>query len=80
MRSCADPKCVFLVGVRLFMFETVKKNLLQIQEEIAPYRPKIIAVTKYFDEEAIEAAYNAGLRDFGESRAVEAVQKDKKSS
>lgn len=77
MRSCADPKCVFLVGVRLFMFETVKKNLLQIQEEIAPYRPKIIAVTKYFDEEAIEAAYNAGLRDFGESRAVEAVQKIK---
>ena len=57
------------------MFETVKKNLLQIQEEIAPYRPRIIAVTKYFDEEAIEAAYNAGLRNFGESRAVEAVQK-----
>lgn len=57
------------------MFEAVKKNLLQIQEEIAPYRPRIIAVTKYFDEEAIEAAYNAGLRDFGESRAVEAVQK-----
>ena len=57
------------------MFEAVKKNLLQIQEEIAPYRPRIIAVTKYFDEEAIEAAYRAGLRDFGESRAVEAVQK-----
>ncbi len=57
------------------MFETVKKNLLQIQEEIAPYRPRIIAVTKYFDEEAIEAAYNAGLRNFGESRAVEAIQK-----
>ncbi len=57
------------------MFETVKRNLLQIQEEIAPYTPKIIAVTKYFDEEAIEAAYNAGLRDFGESRAIEAVQK-----
>lgn len=57
------------------MFETIKKNLSQIQEEIAPYRPKIIAVTKYFDENAIQAAYDAGLRDFGESRAVEAVQK-----
>lgn len=57
------------------MFDTIKKNLSQIQEEIAPYRPKIIAVTKYFDENAIQAAYDAGLRDFGESRAVEAVQK-----
>lgn len=73
----ANYGCVFLVGVRLFMFETIKKNLSQIQEEIAPYRPKIIAVTKYFDENAIEAAYDAGLKDFGESRAVEAVQKIK---
>ena len=57
------------------MFETVKKNLLRIQEEIAPCKPKIIAVTKYFDEKAMQAAYDAGLRDFGESRAVEAVEK-----
>lgn len=57
------------------MQDTIKKNLLQIQEEIAPYTPKIIAVTKYFDEEAIIAAYNAGLRDFGESRVIEAIQK-----
>lgn len=57
------------------MQDTIKKNLLQIQEEIAPYTPKIIAVTKYFDEEAIIAAYNAGLKDFGESRVIEAIQK-----
>ena len=57
------------------MFETVKSNLLRIQEEIAPYRPNIIAVTKYFDRNAIVAAYEAGLRNFGESRAVEAVEK-----
>lgn len=57
------------------MQDTIKKNLLQIQEEIAPYTPKIIAVTKYFDEEAIIAAYKAGLRDFGESRVIEAIQK-----
>ena len=44
------------------MFETVKKNLLQIQEEIAPCKPRIIAVTKYFDEEAIITAFDAGLR------------------
>ncbi len=57
------------------MQETIKKNLLQIQEDIAPYRPNIIAVTKYFDENAIIEAYNAGLRNFGESRVIEASEK-----
>ena len=57
---------------------SVKENLSKIQEEIAPYRPNIIAVTKYFDEEAIEAAYNAGLRNFGESRTIEAIEKIEK--
>ena len=59
------------------MQEIIERNLLLLREEIAPYKPNIIAVTKYFDENAIIAAYNAGLRDFGESRAVEAVQKIK---
>ena len=57
------------------MFDMVKANLLRIQEEIAPYTPNIIAVTKYFDVNAIIAAYEAGLRDFGESRTLEAVEK-----
>ncbi len=57
------------------MQDTIKQNLLQIQEEIAPYTPNIIAVTKYFDEDAIIAAYNAGLRNFGESRVIEAIKK-----
>ena len=57
------------------MQNRVRQNLLQIQEDIAPYKPNIIAVTKYFDETAIINAYNAGLRDFAESRVVEAVKK-----
>lgn len=57
------------------MYETVKRNLLLIQEEIAPCQPRIIAVTKYFTQEAICAAYDAGLRDFGESRVLEAGEK-----
>ena len=57
------------------MYETVKRNLLQIQEEIAPCKPRIIAVTKYFDEATIVTAYNAGIRDFGESRVIEASAK-----
>lgn len=57
------------------MFETVKKNLFQIQEEIAPCKPRIIAVTKYFGGNAMVAVYEAGLRDFGESRVIEASEK-----
>ena len=60
---------------KYLMKEVVKKNLLQIQEEIAPYTPNIIAVTKYFGVDAMIAAYEAGLRDFGESRAIEAIEK-----
>lgn len=60
------------------MIETVKRNLLQIQEDIAPYKPNIIAVTKYFDETAIIDAYNAGLRDFAEARVIEAIEKMEK--
>lgn len=60
------------------MIETVKRNLLQIQEDIAPYKPNIIAVTKYFDENAIIDAYNAGLRDFAESRVIDAIEKIQK--
>lgn len=57
---------------------TVKENLLKIKEDIAPYTPNIIAVTKYFDENKIIEAYEAGLRDFGESRVIEAIEKIQK--
>lgn len=60
---------------KMIMQNTVEKNLLQIQEDIAPYKPNIIAVTKYFDGSAIISAYNAGIRDFAESRAIEAIEK-----
>lgn len=57
---------------------TVKKNLLRVREDIAPYTPNIIAVTKYFDESKIIEAYEAGLRDFGESKVIEAIEKIQK--
>lgn len=57
------------------MYGMVKENLLRIREEIEPCQPRIIAVTKYYDANAIVSAYEAGLRDFGESRAIEACQK-----
>ena len=58
------------------MFQ-VKKKLLELQEEIAPYTPNIIAVTKYFGADGIIEAYQAGLRNFGESRIPEAIEKIK---
>ncbi len=45
---------------------TVREILTKVREDIAPYTPNIIAVTKYFDESKIIEAYEAGLRDFGE--------------
>lgn len=60
------------------MQDIIQRNLNEIREQVAPYKPNIIAVTKYFDKTAIEAAYRCGLRDFAESRAVEAVDKIQK--
>ena len=59
------------------MSGNIKDNLLSIQKEIAPYTPNIIAVTKYFGTKEMLEAYDAGLRDFGESRANEAIEKIK---
>lgn len=55
--------------------QVVKTNLLRLKEKIVPYTPRIIAVTKYYDANAILDAYRAGLRDFGESRANDAIAK-----
>ena len=55
--------------------ELVRRNLLDIQNKIAPCKPRIIGVTKYFGLNAIVKGYEAGIRDFGESRAADAVQK-----
>lgn len=57
------------------MIEQIKENLSKIQEKIAPYTPNIIAVTKYYGLDAILDAYSVGLRNFGESRANEAIEK-----
>ena len=53
----------------------VETTLLRLKQEIVPYTPRIIAVTKYYDRNAILDAYDAGLRDFGESRVNDAVEK-----
>lgn len=54
---------------------TVEYNLSELRKEIAPYTPKIIAVTKYFGVEKLIEAYNDGLRDFAENRVQDALEK-----
>ena len=53
----------------------VAERLLEIKKEIAPCNLRIIGVTKYFGLDAIVSGYNAGIRDFGESRANDAIKK-----
>ncbi len=53
----------------------VKANLNDIQSNIAHSKTKIIAVTKYFGLRSIVAGYEAGIRDFAESRANESIEK-----
>ena len=53
----------------------VKANLEEIQKSIAHSKIKIIAVTKYFGLDSIKAGYEVGIRNFGESRAIDAINK-----
>lgn len=55
--------------------EFIKGRLSDIENKIAPCKPKIIAVTKYFGLNAMVNGYKSGLRDFGESRALDSVKK-----
>lgn len=58
--------------------DLVKSNFREIQKDIAHSKVKIVAVTKYFGLDAILAGYEAGIRNFGESRAIDAIEKLKK--
>ena len=60
------------------MKSTIERNLLEVKKKIEPYTVNIIAVTKYFDHTAIIDAYNAGVRDFGENRVLDALSKIEK--
>lgn len=57
------------------MNNAITERLKIISSQIEPYNPKIVAVTKYFDESMIVEYYNAGLRDFGENRVKTAIDK-----
>lgn len=63
---------------------TLRKNLEQVQERIAgaasrvgrsPEEITLVAVTKRHPPELVQAAYELGLRDIGENRVYEALEK-----
>ncbi|MGR3275062.1 YggS family pyridoxal phosphate-dependent enzyme [Acaryochloris marina NIES-2412] len=53
---------------------TLKDRVISIQGALPP-SVRLIAVSKYMPAALIREAYDAGLRDFGESRVQEAIQK-----
>ena len=55
----------------------IQRNLNDIKEKIAPCKPKIIGVTKYYGVDSVISGYKAGLRAFGESRVLDAIEKMK---
>jgi pyridoxal phosphate enzyme (YggS family) len=62
----------------------IKSNLAHVREQIAasaqragrdPEEVKLVAVTKTFPTEVVLAAYEAGVRHFGENRVEEGIRK-----
>jgi PLP dependent protein len=53
---------------------TIAQRIATIRQQLPP-SVKLIAVTKQVSVEAMREAYNAGIRDFGESRVQEAETK-----
>ena len=53
---------------------TIADNLKQIQAEL-PQGVRLVAVSKFHPQEAIEEAYRAGQRIFGESKVQEMTAK-----
>ncbi|MFN5861691.1 MAG: YggS family pyridoxal phosphate-dependent enzyme [Pseudanabaena sp.] len=51
--------------------QTIAERLNQLRSNIST-TVKLVAVSKYTTTEAMRAAYNAGIRDFGESRVQDA--------
>src|ERR1035437_7019776 len=58
-------------------FDYIKKNIDEIRKEIYVINKnvKLLGVTKTFSKEAVEAAIQFGLNEFGESKIQEAETK-----
>jgi uncharacterized pyridoxal phosphate-containing UPF0001 family protein len=55
--------------------EELAENLHAVQDEIAPYAPTLIVVTKTYPISDVEILKNLGVNDFGENRSAEGIEK-----
>ena len=53
----------------------IKKNVEDLKKELGGFNGRIIAAVKYVDAQKTLEAYNAGLRDFGENRVQDALER-----
>ncbi|MBD1910564.1 MULTISPECIES: YggS family pyridoxal phosphate-dependent enzyme [unclassified Leptolyngbya] len=58
----------------VFPAQAIAQRITEVRQNIPPH-VRLIAVTKQVSVEAMRAAYDAGIRDFGESRIQEAETK-----
>lgn len=79
-----ESRLVGAPGYPLVVKMTIEENLDRIQKRIktacekagrSPDEVTLVAVSKTVESDVIEAAFNAGLRHFGESRVQEAASK-----
>lgn len=61
-------------GMTVFPAQAIAQRIAEVRQHIPPH-VKLIAVSKQVSVEAMRAAYDAGIRDFGESRIQEAETK-----
>lgn len=57
---------------------SIKENLIDIKKTFIDPNCLLVAVSKTHPEEAIMEAYQAGIRDFGENKVQELVEKSEK--
>jgi pyridoxal phosphate enzyme (YggS family) len=60
--------------IQFFEANKITERLHQVRQTL-PHTVKLIAVTKQIPAELMRVAYEAGVRDFGESRIQEAAEK-----
>lgn len=54
---------------------SIADNIKNIRDELSGYKGRVIAVSKYVSVQDMQEAYDAGLRDFAESKAQDALAK-----
>ena len=55
--------------------DQLASNLAAVQDEIAPFAPTLIVVTKTYPVSDVQILRQLGVRDFGENRSAEGLEK-----